>query len=158
LGFSQAAGALTGLSLGKGQPEEARRLTHRTAQLAMMVLGGLGIVYVLGAKWLVQVFPNPQAILDQAVWPLVLYGFTTPLLAPSMVLSGAIRGAGETRKPLILMLISRFVVRLPLAYVLGVTLGWGNMGIWIGMSSDYILRSLVLWLISRGKAWLTVKI
>jgi putative MATE family efflux protein len=158
LGFSQAAGTLTGISLGRGSPVEARSLTNQTVKIAMMVLGGLGLVYVLGAKWLVQVFPNPQPILDQAIWPLILYGMTTPLLAPSMVFSGAIRGAGETRKPLILMLVSRYIIRLPVAYFFGVTLGWGNLGIWIGMSSDYILRSFVLWMISRGDAWLKVKI
>jgi Na+-driven multidrug efflux pump len=88
---------------------------------------------------------------------LKIVAISQPSLALSMVLSGALRGAGDTRWPLAFTFIGFLVVRIPLAYVLawseiplpafGVIVrgfGLGVIGAWYAMVADVILRSLLV--------------
>ena len=55
----------------------------------------------------------------------------------------ALRGAGDTRFPMLMNVLGIFCVRIPLAYTFGVVLKGGLFGAWIGMTSDLIFRSLL---------------
>ena len=55
----------------------------------------------------------------------------------------ALRGAGDTRFPLLMNILGIFCVRIPLAYTFGVLLKGGLFGAWIGMTSDLMFRSLL---------------
>ena len=64
----------------------------------------------------------------------------------------------DTRYPLIITLISVGLVRLPLGYLLGITLGWGLVGAWGAMCIDMVVRgTLAACRFRRGK-WLTARV
>jgi Na+-driven multidrug efflux pump len=63
-----------------------------------------------------------------------------PFLAFYQVLTGALRGAGDTRWPLAFTFIGFVGVRLPLAYWLALSLGWGVRGAWYAMVIDVLVR------------------
>jgi Na+-driven multidrug efflux pump len=67
--------------------------------------------------------------------------------------SGALRGAGDTFSPMVIALVGTFIFRLPLVYVLGLKSGLGLVGIWYGTLLDWILRSVVIYLIFRTGRW-----
>jgi Na+-driven multidrug efflux pump len=79
-------------------------------------------------------------------------------LALSIVYTSALRGAGDTKFPLLANVVGIFVVRLPLAWWAGVVLGGGLLGAWIAMSADVVVRSLLLlWRYRRG-AWVRTEV
>ena len=69
-----------------------------------------------------------------------------------IVYMNALRGAGETRFPLMFTIIGVFGVRIPVAYLCGVVYQGGLVGAWTGMCADLGLRAaLAAWQFSRGR-------
>src|SRR5262249_50288878 len=75
--------------------------------------------------------------------------FALPALATINVLSGALRGAGDTRWPWLIVLFGYLLVRMPLTYLLATPtdlggLGWGLYGAWIAMFADLSVRGILV--------------
>jgi Na+-driven multidrug efflux pump len=110
-------------------------------------------------------------VLPLAVELLHLIAFIMPPLAIMMVLMGALRGAGDTRLPLLVSLVGFLVVRIPLAMVLSydhftiplidytVTgYGFGVMGAWYAVIIDVTLRAALLsWRFFHG-GWQRIEV
>jgi len=171
--FQVAAATLAGQFLGAGEFAKATR----SVLLALLVGGAIlviaGIGFFFGAEWLTAQFlgeDNRQAA-EVTVPLLRLVAFTMPSLALTMILTGALRGAGDTRWPILFTFIGFLGIRIPLAYllawerieipVLGVTIdgyGLGVFGAWCAMAADIGLRSLlVLWRFLHG-GWKKAKV
>ena len=60
-----------------------------------------------------------------------------------IIYPNALRGAGDTRYPLMFTVLSMFALRIPLAYLFGIVLHGGLVGAWVGMVSDMTLRALL---------------
>ena len=76
----------------------------------------------------------------------------------SIVYIGGLRGAGDTRFPLLITLCGTFLVRLSLGYYFGIVLNGGLLGAWMGMFGDMFWRAGASFLrFLRGK-WLTTKV
>ena len=68
--------------------------------------------------------------------------FQVPLVI-SIIYVMAIRGAGDTRFPLLMTILGVLCVRLPVAYLCGIVLEGGLIGAWIGMCADMALRAVL---------------
>ncbi len=60
------------------------------------------------------------------------------------VTTGALRGLGDTRTPMIVNLVGHWIIGLPLAYTLCFHYGWGAQGLWMGLAAGLIVTGLVL--------------
>jgi Na+-driven multidrug efflux pump len=77
---------------------------------------------------------------------MVTMGVLQPALAVAMVMSGALRGAGETHVVLGAAVLGGWLVRLPVAYFGGVVAGFGMTLVWVSMLLDWVVRgALVSW-------------
>jgi Na+-driven multidrug efflux pump len=90
--------------------------------------------------------------------PLRVMGLVQPFLAGAMIFAGGLRGAGDTRFPMVITAGAIWLIRLPLAYVLGVMLGWGLVGAWTAMSLDMIVRGTLNFWRFRGGRWKTIAV
>ena len=103
-------------------------------------------------------FTNSDAVVLAGVGALAVVGLGQPAQGVIFALGGALRGAGDTRYPLLVSFVNWFVVRLPLAYTLAFPLGMGLTGIWLGVTVDYFVRALLLaWRFKSG-AWARVRV
>ena len=162
--FAVAATTLTGQFLGAGKPRRATR----SALLACLVGGGVmvaaGFLFFFGAEMLTSIFAGEQTrqAADGAIPLLQLVAISMPSLALVIILNGALRGAGDTRVPLIITVIGLVGIRVPLAYYLawqeleipwlGIHIqgqGMGLIGAWYAMIADVGLRSLLV----VGRFW-----
>lgn len=81
-----------------------------------------------------------------------LVAFFQIFLITSIIYVGALRGAGDTRFPLLLTIVSVGLVRLPVGYFFGIVLNGGLVGAWIGMCSDMFIRAALAALrFARGR-------
>jgi Na+-driven multidrug efflux pump len=81
-----------------------------------------------------------------------------PPLAILQVLTGALRGAGDTAWPLLFTFLGFLAVRLPLAYLLAIHWHWGVAGAWYAMVADMIFRcALVVFRFLHG-GWKKVEV
>ncbi|MFN0052978.1 MAG: MATE family efflux transporter [Planctomycetales bacterium] len=156
--WGYAAAALIGQQLGRGRPEAARRLGNEAARQSVVVALLGAVVYLLGAQIIYGVMTGEQAVRDIGVPALRFLSWYQVPLSVMIVYIQGIRGAGDTRPVLVLNLAGIFLVRLPLAYLLGVECGLGLIGAWGGMSADVTLRAACAWwYFSRGR-WMTVRV
>jgi putative MATE family efflux protein len=152
-GFAIAASTSTGQSLGEGNPEKARTMTLVSAFYCALVMGLVSITYFTIPDLMIGVFTNDNAILQMSRDALRIYAIFAVSLAPAMVFGGTIRGAGDTRYAMVVMLISRFALRLPSAWFFGIYIGWGLSGVWFAMCIDFLVRGLFMWLRFHSGKW-----
>jgi len=153
IGFSAAAAALVGQSLGMRDPHRAMRSGWAAARMAVLwtsIAGGL--LAVLPAFWL-GLFTTDPAVIAAGVGALIVVGLAQPAQAMNFALGGALRGAGDTRFTLLATIVNWFVVRLPLAVFFAFVLDLGLAGIWLAVLTDYAVRAGILSLRFRSGKW-----
>ncbi len=164
--FQVAAATMAGQYLGAGD----RRRAMRSVLLSLFIGGGLmmtaAILFFFGGHVLTGVFLG-QNTAETAKLTVPLLRIVAVAMAPfavSMILVGGLRGAGDTRWPLLFTIIGFVMVRIPLAYILAwdrvvipgldiVIPGFslGVIGAWYAMCTDVTLRSfLVSWRFLHG--------
>jgi putative MATE family efflux protein len=158
IGFSQAASALVGQALGMRDRDRAMRAGWSAAGMALVWSTIAGAVFVVVPGFLLGLFTNSSEVQLAGIGALAVVGLGQPAQAAIFALGGALRGAGDTRYPLIVSLVNWFLIRLPLAYVLAFPMGMGLTGIWLGVTVDYFVRALLLALRFRSGAWARVRV
>lgn len=153
--WATAASTLVGQSLGARQPGRARRSGHLAALQGSVMCLVMGVIYFVFAPQIYAAFnnnPDLARVSRIGVPALRALAFFQVPLACTIVYTNALRGAGDTRWPLLFSAIGMGLVRLPLAYVGGVVLEGGLLGAWTGMFGDLLLRGILSGVrFARGK-------
>ncbi len=157
--FQVAATTMAGQYLGAGDPKRASQSVWAAclAAACLMCISGTGF-YFFGdviASVFTRDIDSPVTITTAGLLKIV--AFSMPSLAAAMTITGGLRGAGDTRWPLIITLVGFAIVRIPLAVLLAhseFTLpltdvvihgaGMNVTGAWVAMLCDVVLRSLLL--------------
>lgn len=159
--FAVTAGTLAGQALGAGDPRRARRAVGASLRWGLLILSLLGGFLAAYAEPMFRLFlgggTNQPGVLEMGVPVLRLVAFAMPALAVINVLSGALRGAGETRWPWLFIVIGFLGVRLPLTAWLTSSapggLELGLMGAWIAMFVDLHIRAGMVLVLYRRGGW-----
>jgi MATE family multidrug resistance protein len=157
-GFAVAATTLVGQALGAKEPKAAEQRGYTAYKLGAALMAVMGLMFVLFPAQIMGFFTNDAEVIMLGTMPLRVMGLVQPFLAAAMIFAGALRGAGDTRFPMIITAGAIWLIRLPLAYVLGVTLGWGLVGAWTAMSLDMIVRGTFNFWRYRGGHWKTIAV
>ena len=155
-GFSIAGSTLVGQHLGVNDPDGAMRSGWRSAGLAVLFMGGLGLLVMLNAQWLAEQFIEDDPLTTKyTVQFTYLLGAMMPLLAIDFAVGGALRGAGDTRFPLITTFVGLIGMRCGLA-ALFTWLDFSVFWVYASIVGDYLLKGgLLLWRFKSGR-WKTV--
>lgn len=159
--FQVAATTLTGQFLGARSEARATQSTAVACMLGAAVMSAGGLVLFFGSEMLVRLFVRGDApdVIAQAVPLLRIVSFAMPVLAVSMVLSGALRGAGDTRWPFVFTLISMLGVRIPGAYLLTqASWGLGVSGAWYAMIGEIFTRGTLVTARYLQGAWKKIEV
>lgn len=157
-GFAVAATTLVGQNLGAKKPEKAGESGWEAAKLCAVFMGLMGTFMLLFPKPMAHLFVSDPQVVNLAAWYLRIVAVSEPPLALIFTLAGGLRGAGETRSPLYISVFGLWMFRIPLAYVLGVFLGWGVIGAWTAMTIDTFVRGgLYVYQFKKGK-WKEIKV
>ncbi|MFO0828857.1 MAG: MATE family efflux transporter [Phycisphaerales bacterium] len=138
-----AAGAVAGQYLGAGNPRMARRAIWACTLVGVGIMGSLGIVFMTQGELLTRLISREPVHLDVVPKVLFICGMVQIFFALAMVVRNGLRGVGDTTWILVITLVSCYLVRLPAAYVLGVTFGLGLVGIWMGLCGELVVRGLL---------------
>jgi putative MATE family efflux protein len=152
-GFTIAATTLVGQAVGRRDLKSAHENAWATMKLSVAVAAVMTVVLILIRHWAVAMFKPDADVREIAVSCLVIGAFELPAFAVLFTFAGALRGAGDTRSPMIVALIGTFIFRLPLVYLLGVYFGLGLKGIWYGTLIDWIGRATLMYFIFRSGRW-----
>lgn len=152
--FGTAAMALVGQNLGAKQPRQAVRAGWTAFGLGCAVMCTMGLIFYTLAPQMFAVFcphEGQRPVIEAGVPALRLVAFAMPAAASWIIFTYALRGAGDTRVPVLFTWVSFFGVRIPLAYWLTTT--YGLYGAWLAMFADLVLRGALFFLRFRGGRW-----
>ena len=160
--FAVAAASLVGRSLGAGRPD----LAAKSGWMALCLGGGvmtlMGLIFFLLARPMFELFcplPSQLPVIETGVPVLRLVAFAMPGLAACIILTQALRGAGDTRIPVIYTWIGFLGVRLPLTYILTLpALGLDLYGAWLAMFVDIYVRGMLFVYRFAGGHWKFIRV
>lgn len=155
-GTGDAATTLVGQSLGAGRKDLARGFTRVTVTLGTGMMVALAVVMYFAAEAIMSLLSVDPEVVALGARCLRLEAFAEAGYAVSIVAGGCCTGAGDTKVPAIMNLVSIWLVRIGLALIL--TPRIGLMGYWIAMCIELNVRGLLYLIRIRGNRWMEHKL
>jgi MATE family multidrug resistance protein len=152
-GFSVVASALVAQKMGSQKINEAAAVGWISAGLGTLVLGSIGLLFWFAPAQLIRCFTDNPEIVALGVPCLRIAAVVQPLMAICEAMAGALRGAGDTKTPLVAAFIGPCVIRLFFCWFLAFELNLGLIGIWIGTSLDWVVRVVFLSVVFHRGRW-----
>ncbi len=155
-GFSIAGSTLVGQNLGANDHEAAARSGWKSLLYAVISMGSLGVLIMIFADEIAtRILGDEPLTITYTVQFIYMLGAMMPLLAVDFAIGGALRGAGDTRFPLIATILGLLVMRCGLAGI-ATYMGLPVVYVYASLIGDYVLKSVLLvWRFYRGK-WKTL--
>ncbi|MFL6593579.1 MAG: MATE family efflux transporter [Luteimonas sp.] len=144
LGLAEATTVRVGHALGRGDGAGVRRAALAGYALALCTQGCSALVLLFGRHALVALYTHDAAVAALAA-SLLLYAAAFQFPDGIQVLSaGALRGLRDTRVPMFLAAVAYWGVGMPLGAGLGLWLGWGPRGMWLGLIAGLVVAAVLL--------------
>ena len=158
LGFSTAAATLVGQNLGAKREAAAKQAGWVCTWWAIVTMCAIGVVFLLFSRPLAAVFVDDPEVIELAALFIRIVGYCQAGMAIHFTLAGALRGAGDTRSPLLITLLGMYGFRIPAAWILTRYFDASLTAVWSLLFIDYIIRIVsILARYSRGK-WLETRL
>jgi Na+-driven multidrug efflux pump len=171
--FGTAAMTLVGQNLGAGRPDRAAHSAWVAFAIGCGLMTFMAAVFFVLAEPMFRLFcpyPSQHEIITLGVPVLRLVAFAMPPLACTIVFTQALRGAGDTRVPVLFTWIGFFLVRIPLAYWLSLPrfdlgplgavpgLNLGLFGAWLAMFADLVVRGIFFLFRFLSGSWQRIRV
>ena len=134
LSYGTAATTLVGQSLGAKDPDRAESCGWTTLIISIATTILLSLPIVLFAEPIMAFFTSAPEVISLGVIYIYFMAVAEPFMCTANTTSGSLRGAGDTIAPMYYTLISQWLIRLPIAYILAFPLGYGINGIWSSLA------------------------
>lgn len=148
-GIGSAATAIVGQSIGAGRKELTKRLGWMAVAMGMLLMAATGFLMYMNAHYMIGFLTDDPEICRLGTRILRIEAFAEPMYAASIVVSGVLRGAGDTFIPSCLNFCSMWLVRLPLSVLLAPK--YGITGVWIAMCIELCVRGTLFLIRMAGK-------
>ncbi|MCH5341798.1 MAG: MATE family efflux transporter [Acetatifactor sp.] len=152
--INSAIVAIVAVCIGAGETEQARYYTKKLMKLAELCLIVISVLIVMGAGWIISFYhlsPEAAELARQVITYHAVMAVFAWLL--SFSLPNTFRAAGDVVLPMGVAIASMWIFRLAFAYLLGIYMGLGLMGVWIAMTIDWVFRGICFAVRFKGHKW-----
>lgn len=156
--FGIAAASLVGQALGRGDAEGARDAARTARRQGAFISTAMGILMFLFRFQLVGLFTRDAGIVEMGAAVLIVTALVQPFQSSFQVISGALRGAGDSVYPAVSMAAGILLVRPALSMLFVHALAWGLMGAWLALLVDQVTRFALIWLRFRRGRWTSIRV
>jgi MATE family, multidrug efflux pump len=144
LGLSMATSTLVGQNIGAQKLDRAERTAWLSVRLAFGGLTGVGVLLFLLARPITAVFiPGDPQVIDSGARFIRIMAFSFGFLGVQQVLGGAFRGAGDTVAAMILAIVTLWVLRFPLAWLMSERTTLAQDGLYWSFPASNIAAALI---------------
>lgn len=160
LGQAMAVSATTlvGQSLGKRRPDMAEHYSRRSAYLGILLSIALAGLLMVGGEFVVGLYSDTPAVIAAAAPVIVFLAVLQPIQTPQFILTGSLRGAGDTKSTALISLVGVLILRPVIGYFTIDVLNWSLIGAWAAIFVDQVGRTaLVTYLYGLGR-WKRIKL
>jgi MATE family multidrug resistance protein len=144
LGLGSAGAVRVGHAVGARDRRRAAAAGWTAIILATLVMVASGLLFVLVPEQLIALFSSDPSVLSVGTSLLLLAAIFQLFDGIQGVITGTLRGLGDTRTPMIVNLVAHWLIGLPVGYILCFVIGWGVWGLWIGLSLGLIVVGVIL--------------
>lgn len=142
--FRTVATILVGQELGAGRADDARYTARAICSLSIVILFGVGLLLFIGAGPLALLFTREPLTVLYATEFNRVFALSMLFIAIYFPFAGALRGAGDTKTPFYAQLTGSYVFLLGISYLLAISLGFGLIGVYLGIISSYAARAAIV--------------
>jgi MATE family multidrug resistance protein len=149
LGIASAAAVRVGQAIGRNNPKGAGDAGGTAILLGATFMTGAGVVLLTAPRWIARMYTPDEAVIHSTILLLAAGAAFQLFDGIQTVATGALRGAGDTRTPMLCHFTAYWIIGLPLGAWLCFRRGWGAFGLWAGLSLALILIGIVLLFVWR---------
>jgi putative MATE family efflux protein len=151
-GISNAAATLVGQNLGANQHHRAEKSVWAVGKVNLWLMGIISIVLILFPSALIRLFIDEPAVIKSGMMSLRIISIGFIFYGLGMVMVQALNGAGDTVTPTIINFFCFWILEIPLAYFLAITLNIGEEGVYYSIViSESVMALAATFLFKRGK-------
>ena len=156
--LNMAASVLVGQNLGAGKADRASKVGWDIALVGMVSLSLIAFVIFIRAHSFASILAKEAAVLEETTRYLRINMVSVPFMALSLILGGGLQGAGDTRGAMWVIIIGMWFIRLPLAFLIALVLGYGATGVWVVMVTSMTFQgTFMAFRFGRGR-WKGLKV
>jgi MATE family multidrug resistance protein len=149
---------LVSQAIGRGNLDDAYRWGWDVAKVTVALLTFLGLPLWLVPDLVSSIFIHDPVTRELARWPMRLVGLTMPIEAISFAFMYALLGAGDAHRVMIVSVAAQWLFFLPLAFLVGPTLGLGLIAIWIVQGCNRALQASIFFASWKRRGWQHIEI
>lgn len=151
LGIASAGAVRVGHAVGRRDAPGAARAGWTALLFAVLFMSGAAAIFLAVPRLLLRAFTSDEGVLDVGVTLLFVAAVFQLFDGLQGVATGALRGLGDTRTPMLWNLAGHWFIGLPLGYTLCFVFGIGVIGLWWGLSIGLIICGVALSLVWRHR-------
>jgi len=155
--LNMAASVLTGQNLGAHAPERAEKLGWKISFSGVAFVTLIALPVFIWAGTISEPIAKNHMVLTETVRYLRITMLSEPFMAISVILGGCLMGAGDTKGAMFVILATLWVIRLPLAYLLSIVLGYGAIGVWLAMVTSMFFQGIAMTYRFKSGYWKTLR-
>jgi MATE family multidrug resistance protein len=144
LGISSAAAVRVGQAMGRNDARGAQTAGWTAILLSTIFMGSAALAMSTAPRLIIRLFIADPAVVAAGATLIRIAAFFELFDGFQVVATGALRGLGQTRPPMLAHLLGYWAVGVPVAYILCFALHWGAAGIWAGLTTALILIGTAL--------------
>ncbi|MNZ59502.1 MATE family multidrug exporter [compost metagenome] len=150
---------VVGQCIGRRDIEDARKFIKSFIGLATVFFIAAAAILLPLFPLLMKLFSPPAEIIPTIFELTLLNAIAQPFLwSLSFVMPAALRAAGDSKFTSISSLLSMWLFRVILGYILGITFQLGIMGVWVAMIAEWGIRGMVFSRRFKGEKWYAHKL
>ena len=152
-GIGVAATTLVGHHQGENRSDLAKAVGRRSVLLMVGYSLLCGVLFIAAPRLLAGIFTPVGDVIETTVSLLYAAALFQIFDGVNMVGYGALRGAGDTRWPLWVVIAVHWGVGIPLVYILTIALGYGALGTWVGMCAMMLIQAALIFYRFESDRW-----
>ena len=151
--ITQGGDILVGHLVGQWRHQAAYVLGNYFFRLAMIITISGSILLALAGPSILHAFTDNEEIIRMGVWVLVVDVFLEIGRTSNIFAGSTLRATGDTIYPFVVGIIFQWSIAVGLSYVIGIPLGYGLVGMWVGFAIDENIRGVILLHRWRSGKW-----
>jgi putative MATE family efflux protein len=151
--LAMSTAPVVGQALGAGKPEVARRAVRTSVTLFAFGMLAPYVLIMAEGHIVARAFIRDARVIAEAGRFFLIVPASNYFFNVLMVLMSAFYGSGHTRPIMVISLLRQWVLRVPMALLLGFVAGWGSFGIYFGLAGANVIAAVLAWRVFSMGEW-----
>ena len=153
-GVATAGTTMVGQAIGAGRKDLAIKFSRIITYMGIGIMTVGGALLYFFAPNLIMLFSSDPQVIELGTGVLQIVAFAEPCFAMAIVITGVLRGAGDTKGPFLICLVTMWGVRITLSFLLAKPFGLN--GVWIAMAIELCIRGILFMIRMYSNKWVHI--